>query len=73
MMTTLAQTRVRAVASIADLAVAFVRDVFDAAGKRAAYRKTLSELRALGDRELDDLGLSRWDIEQAARRSVYGA
>lgn len=72
-MTVLAQTRLRAVASVADLVVGFFRDLADAAAKRAAYRKTLSELRALGDRELDDLGLSRWDIDRVARQSVYGA
>lgn len=72
-MTTIAQTRARAVASVADSVVAFVRDLADSRAKRAAYRATVRELRALGDRELDDLGLSRWDIDTVARRSVYGA
>lgn len=72
-MTTIAQTRARAVASLADSVVAFVRDLADASARRAAYRATVKELRALGDRELDDLGLSRWDIDAVARRSVYGA
>lgn len=72
-MTTIAQTRARAVALLADSVVAVARDLADAIAKRAAYRATVRELRALGDRELDDLGLSRWDIETVARRSVYGA
>ncbi|PIP96921.1 MAG: hypothetical protein COW75_09610 [Rhodobacterales bacterium CG18_big_fil_WC_8_21_14_2_50_71_9] len=72
-MTTLVQTRARAVASLADSVVSFVRDLADASAKRAAYRDTVLQLRALGDRELDDLGVSRWDIETVARRSVYGA
>jgi len=71
-MTTIAQTRARTVASLAESVVAFVRTLADARAKRAAYRATVTELRALGDRELDDLGISRWDIELVARRSVYG-
>jgi uncharacterized protein YjiS (DUF1127 family) len=40
--------------------------------KRAAYRETRAQLMALTDRELDDLGVSRWDIDAVARKSVYG-
>lgn len=32
------------------------------------YRQTLSELQRLSDRELDDVGLSRADIDAVARR-----
>lgn len=71
-MTTIAQTRVRAVASIADLFVGFLRDRADAAAKRAAYRTTVKQLKDLGDRELEDLGVTRWDIEAVAHKSVYG-
>lgn len=31
------------------------------------YRRTVAELSALTDRELDDIGLSRGDIEHVAR------
>jgi uncharacterized protein YjiS (DUF1127 family) len=31
------------------------------------YRETVSELSRLTDRELDDLGISRFDIESIAR------
>lgn len=31
------------------------------------YRETMSELSRLTDRELDDLGISRFDIETVAR------
>ncbi|PKP66957.1 MAG: hypothetical protein CVT86_02635 [Alphaproteobacteria bacterium HGW-Alphaproteobacteria-8] len=72
-MTTLAQTRVRAVASLADVIVGFVRERADAAAKRAAYRTTVRQLKDLGDRELEDLGVVRWDIEAVAHKSVYGA
>lgn len=34
------------------------------------YRNTVSELNKLSTRELNDLGLSRADIEFAARRAV---
>jgi len=37
------------------------------------YRQTLGELTALSDRELRDLGLSRFSIRQVAHDSVYGA
>ena len=35
------------------------------------YRRTVNELSALSDRELDDIGLRRADIEDVARRSAY--
>jgi uncharacterized protein YjiS (DUF1127 family) len=31
------------------------------------YRETVAELSRLTDRELDDLGISRYDIETVAR------
>jgi uncharacterized protein YjiS (DUF1127 family) len=36
------------------------------------YRRTLDELRALTDRDLQDLGLSRFAIQEIAYESVYG-
>lgn len=36
------------------------------------YRKTLGELAALTDRELADLGISRFNIAEVARGAVYG-
>ena len=35
------------------------------------YRKTLSELNVLGDRELDDLGLRRAEFRKIARKAAY--
>ena len=43
-----------------------------ALARRQAIAVTRAELNLLSDRELDDLGLSRADIEDAARRAVYG-
>ena len=40
--------------------------------RRRAYRRTLAELRGLTDRQLDDLGVSRPDLERFARQAVYG-
>lgn len=37
------------------------------------YRRTLAELESLSNRELRDLGLSRFSIRQIAHESVYGA
>ncbi|MFO1142108.1 MAG: DUF1127 domain-containing protein [Amaricoccus sp.] len=37
------------------------------------YRATVTELDALNDRELADLGISRLSIRDIARASVYGA
>jgi uncharacterized protein YjiS (DUF1127 family) len=34
------------------------------------YRETVAELSRLTDRELDDLGISRFDIESVARNSA---
>jgi uncharacterized protein YjiS (DUF1127 family) len=41
--------------------------------RRDEMRRTISELRALTTRELDDLGIARCDIRRLARESVYGA
>ena len=38
--------------------------------ERAEYDRTLNELRNLSDRELDDIGISRFDIQAVARGAV---
>ena len=40
--------------------------------KRRTYRRTVAELSRLGDRELNDLGISRHDITRVARSAAYG-
>lgn len=37
------------------------------------YRETVRELSRLTDRELEDLGISRYEIENVARTSVAAA
>lgn len=41
--------------------------------ERRTYRRTVAELSRLGDRELNDLGISRYDITRVARSAAYGA
>jgi uncharacterized protein YjiS (DUF1127 family) len=38
----------------------------------ALYRRTLAELQSLTDRELRDLGISRFSVREIAYDSVYG-
>ena len=71
-MTALAQSIGTAFPSLAPLARAFAAWRGDAE-RREAYRRTRRELDRLSDRELDDLGISRWEIDAVAHRSVYGA
>lgn len=40
--------------------------------RRAVYNQTVRELNVLTNRELADLGLSRFDIETVAREAAYG-
>lgn len=37
-----------------------------------SYRATLADLRGLTDRQLSDVGLSRGQLKETARRAVYG-
>ncbi|MGH1447765.1 MAG: DUF1127 domain-containing protein [Cognatishimia sp.] len=39
---------------------------------RAKYNATCNELNNLSQRELEDLGISRWAIKDLARQHVYG-
>ncbi|GAA6208774.1 hypothetical protein NBRC116601_20670 [Cognatishimia sp. WU-CL00825] len=43
-----------------------------AQAKRATYRTTYNELSNLTDRDLADLGFSRYDIADIAHEHVYG-
>lgn len=40
--------------------------------RRAIYAQTLAELNALTDRDLSDLGISRFQIADLAREAAYG-
>lgn len=41
-------------------------------GEQRRYRQTMNELSALTDRELEDIGLRRNDIENVAQRCARG-
>ena len=43
-----------------------------ALARRRVYNRTLEELRGLTDRELADLGISRFSIAQVAHEAAYG-
>ena len=45
-------------------------NVFGSYRKWRNYRRTVTELSALSNRELDDLGINRGDISYIARSSV---
>lgn len=57
---------------VLDHIAALLRDWREGARLRRAVEQTRRELDRLSDRELADLGLTRWEIDQVARRSVYG-
>ncbi|MFZ5710664.1 MAG: DUF1127 domain-containing protein [Pseudomonadota bacterium] len=46
---------------------------YRAARKRHnVYRETLAELNALSDRDLADMGMSRFMLDEVAREAAYG-
>ena len=63
------------VAPSANPVVAYVRSVVSSVqeylARRAEYKKTVSELQSLSNRELADLGLSRASISSIAYEHAY--
>ena len=57
---------------IADRVRAVVASVSNAIELRKKYIATRDELDSLSDRELADLGISRWAVTSIAREHVYG-
>lgn len=51
----------------------FFETLADRARKRASYRKTVAELKALPTDTALDLDIYQGDAEKIARRAVYGA
>ncbi len=47
-------------------------NVLTAIRQRRIYERTVTELNNLTDRELNDLGISRFSIPELARESAYG-
>lgn len=50
----------------------FFARVAQALADYRAFRNVQSELSALSDRELADLGISRFNVRDVAREAVYG-
>ena len=53
------------ISSVKDLILTAIR-------QRRIYERTVAELNGLTDRELNDLGISRFSIPELARESAYG-
>lgn len=70
-MATVNSTRVSSF-GLADRLAAFFAATKAAAAQRAVYARTVSELNALTDRELTDLGIARIMIQDVARAAAYG-
>ena len=58
--------------SLTERVSAFVATLRENRARRALYLKTLSELGAMSDRELADIGISAIQIEDIARAHAYG-
>lgn len=59
-------------ASILDRATQVIADLGARFAKYKMYRQTFVELSDLSTRELDDLGISRADIQDVALAAAYG-
>lgn len=60
------------VLSLRDLFVRPIHSLQLMTQRRRVYRQTLTELRALSDRDLADLGLHRSMISAVAKDAAYG-
>jgi uncharacterized protein YjiS (DUF1127 family) len=73
MTTAYAAPKVGRMATVAETGAADgIRGLLRAACEYLAYRRTLAELGTLSQRELDDLGISRYALPSIARDSVRG-
>ncbi|MCK0149081.1 DUF1127 domain-containing protein [Marivita sp. S6314] len=59
--------------SLSEQLSAYITDFRAALARRKVYRNTLNELRTLGPRELDDLGLNRSMLKRIAYQAAYKA
>jgi uncharacterized protein YjiS (DUF1127 family) len=58
--------------SVTDLLRAWVARLQEARARRAEFNRTVRELQMLSDRDLADLGISRFSIEDLAREHAFG-
>jgi uncharacterized protein YjiS (DUF1127 family) len=73
MTTAYAAPKVGQMATVAETGAADgIRGLIRAATEYFAYRRTLAELGALSQRDLDDLGISRFALPSIAREAARG-
>lgn len=65
-------TSAAAGAGLMDRLANLVKSTKEALQRRRVYNQTVSELRALSTRELNDLGISRSMITRIALEAAYG-
>lgn len=58
--------------SLADRAAAFLSGLRDNRRRYRVYRQTVNELKALSERELNDLGIHQSSITAIAMEAAYG-
>jgi uncharacterized protein YjiS (DUF1127 family) len=58
--------------SFGDRLAALITVTREASVRRALYRRTVTELEALSDRDLRDLGMARSNIRSVAEAAAYG-
>lgn len=56
-----------------DRVTAIFKSISEARAQRKVYLRTLDELNAMTDRDLDDLGIAAAEIPFIAREAAYGS
>ena len=56
-----------------DRVTAILKSISEARAQRKVYRRTLDELNAMTQRDLDDLGIAASEIPFIAREAAYGS
>ena len=51
--------------------MSFITKTLENVARYRQFNKTVKEMASLSDRELRDLGISRFDITRIAREAVY--
>ncbi|MBV7409343.1 DUF1127 domain-containing protein [Maritimibacter sp. DP1N21-5] len=65
-------TDIRTAGTFSDRVSAVFKAISEARAQRKVFNRTVAELRALDNRDLADLGISRAEIPFIAREAAYG-